>query len=52
LRHPNYTAVVAEVAALALIHSAWLTAIMFSIADALVLTLRIRAENAALVGYA
>jgi methyltransferase len=52
LRHPNYTAVVAEVAALPLIHSAWLTAIMFSIADALVLTLRIRAENASLLGYA
>lgn len=51
LRHPNYTAVVAEVAALPLIHSAWITAIAFSIANALVLTVRIRAENAAL-GYA
>ena len=51
VRHPNYTAVAAEVAALPLIHSAWLTAIVFSIANALVLTVRIRAENAAL-GYA
>jgi methyltransferase len=51
LRHPNYTAVAAEVAALPLIHSAWLTAIVFSIANALVLDVRIRAENAAL-GYA
>jgi methyltransferase len=51
IRHPNYTAVAAEVAALPLVHSAWLTAIMFSISNALVLTVRIRAENAAL-GYA
>jgi methyltransferase len=51
VRHPNYTAVAAEVAALPLIHSAWLTAIAFSIANALVLSVRIPAENAAL-GYA
>ncbi len=50
VRHPNYTAVAAEVAALPLIHSAWLTAIVFSVANASVLTVRIRAENAAL-GY-
>jgi methyltransferase len=51
LHHPNYTAVAAEVAALPLVHSAWVTAIVFSIANALVLTVRIRAENVAL-GYA
>jgi methyltransferase len=51
LHHPNYTAVAAEVAALPLVHSAWLTAMVFSMANALVLTVRIRAENAAL-GYA
>jgi methyltransferase len=51
VRHPNYTAVAAEVAALPLVHSAWLTAIVFSVANALVLTVRIRTENAAL-GYA
>ncbi len=51
VRHPNYTAVAAEVVALPMIHSAWLTAIVFSAANALVLTVRIRAENAAL-GYA
>ena len=51
LHHPNYTAVAAEVAALPLVHSAWLTAITFSIANALVLNVRIHAENAAL-GYA
>ncbi|MGY4709454.1 isoprenylcysteine carboxylmethyltransferase family protein [Mycolicibacterium sp. CBM1] len=46
-RHPNYTAVPAEVAALPLMHSAWVTAIAIGIASALVLTIRIRAENAA-----
>jgi methyltransferase len=51
VHHPNYTAVSAEVAALPLVHSVWLTAVVFSIANALVLHVRIRAENAAL-GYA
>ena len=51
LHHPNYTAVAAEVAALPLVHSAWLTAIVFSIANALVLRVRIGSENFAL-GYA
>lgn len=51
LHHPNYTAVAAEVAALPLVHSAWVTAIVFSFANALVLTVRVRAENVAL-GYA
>jgi methyltransferase len=51
VHHPNYAAVTAEVAALPLVHSAWVTAIVFSIANALVLRVRIHAENAAL-GYA
>lgn len=50
IHHPNYTAVTAEVAALPLVHSAWLTAIVFSITNAVVLNVRIRAENTAL-GY-
>jgi methyltransferase len=50
MHHPNYTAVAAEVVALPLVHSAWLTAVVFTIANALVLNVRIRAENAAL-GY-
>ena len=50
LHHPNYVAVVAEGLALPLIHTAWLTAIGFTLANALVLTVRVRAENAAL-GY-
>ncbi|KUI33840.1 hypothetical protein AU194_15050 [Mycobacterium sp. GA-2829] len=50
IHHPNYTAVAAEVAALPLVHSAWITAIVFTVANALVLRVRIRAENVAL-GY-
>lgn len=52
LHHPNYTAVTAEVAALPLVHSAWVTAIVFSVANALVLTVRIRAEKNVALGYA
>ena len=47
-RHPNYLAVVLEVAALPLIHTAWLTALLASFANALVLRQRIRTEEAAL----
>jgi methyltransferase len=48
LRHPNYVAVVVEVAALPLVHSAWLTAAVFTVANAMLLTVRVRCENAAL----
>jgi methyltransferase len=48
LRHPNYLAVVAEGAALPLVHSAWVTAAAFTVLNAAVLTVRIRVENAAL----
>lgn len=51
LRHPNYLAVVAEGLALPLVHTAWLTAAGFTVANAVLLTARIRVENAAL-GYA
>ncbi|WP_292980388.1 isoprenylcysteine carboxyl methyltransferase family protein [Mycobacterium sp.] len=51
LHHPNYVAVVVEGFALPLIHTAWLTAIGFTVANALLLTVRIRVENSAL-GYA
>jgi methyltransferase len=50
LHHPNYVAVVVEGAALPLVHTAWLTAAFFTLANALLLTVRIRVENAAL-GY-
>lgn len=48
LRHPNYVAVVAEIVALPLVHTAWLTALLFTVANAALLAVRIRVENAAL----
>lgn len=50
LNHPNYLAVTAEGLALPLVHSAWLTATGFVVANALILAVRLRVENAAL-GY-
>lgn len=50
LHHPNYVAVVVEGIALPLVHTAWLTALCFTVANALLLTVRIRVENVAL-GY-
>jgi methyltransferase len=46
--HPNYVAVVVEGFALPLVHTAWLTAVVFSVLNAGLLTVRIRAENRAL----
>ena len=48
LRHPNYVAVVLEGLALPLIHTAWLTALVFTVLNAGLLFVRIRVENAAL----
>jgi methyltransferase len=48
ISHPNYVAVVAEGVALPLVHTAWITAAVFTIADALLLRVRIRVENTAL----
>ena len=48
MRHPNYLAVIVEVAALPLVHGAWWTALVFSIANAFVLRVRIRVEEEAL----
>ena len=48
LRHPNYVAVVAEGVALPLVHTAWVTAAVFTALNAAVLTVRIRCENRAL----
>jgi len=50
LHHPNYVAVVAEGLALPLVHTAWVTAAAFTLANALVLRERLRVENSAL-GY-
>jgi methyltransferase len=48
VRHPNYVAVVTEMAALPLVHEAWLTAVVFSLGNAWLLWVRIRAEERAL----
>ncbi len=48
LSHPNYVAVVVEGFALPLVHSAWLTAVVFTVLNAALLTVRIRVEDAAL----
>lgn len=48
VRHPNYLAVVLEIAALPLVHTAWATALSFSVANGLLLRVRIRAEEAGL----
>jgi methyltransferase len=47
-RHPNYVAVVIEGFALPLVHTAWITALTFTVLNAALLTLRIRCENDAL----
>lgn len=48
LNHPNYVAVVVEGIALPLVHTAWVTALVFTVLNAGVLTVRLRAENRAL----
>lgn len=47
LRHPNYLAVVVEGLALPLVHSAWVTAVAFTLGNAVLLRTRIRCEVAA-----
>ena len=48
LNHPNYAVVIAELALLPLVFGLWQVALIFTILNALVLTIRIRAENRAL----
>ena len=48
LRHPNYVAVAVELAAVPLIHGAWLTAIVASLGNAVLLAVRIPCEARAL----
>ena len=48
LRHPNYVAVVVEGGALPMVHLSWVTAVGFTVANALLLRTRIRVEDAAL----
>jgi methyltransferase len=51
LRHPNYVAVVLEGMAVPLIHGAWWTAVAFTLANALLLRVRIRCEEDALARF-
>ncbi|MDO5738768.1 MAG: isoprenylcysteine carboxyl methyltransferase family protein [Ornithinimicrobium sp.] len=48
LSHPNYVAVVLEGVALPLMHACWMTALAFTVANAALLTVRLRVENRAL----
>lgn len=47
-KHPNYLAVIIEGFALPLVGGAWMTALIFTILNAVVLNVRIRSENVAL----
>jgi len=49
VRHPNYVAVFVELAALPLVHGAWLTALAGSALHVLVLRRRIAAEESVLL---
>jgi methyltransferase len=46
--HPNYVAVVLEGVALPLVHTAWITALVFTVLNAALLRRRIAVENLAL----
>jgi methyltransferase len=50
--HPNYAAVIVEGFALPLTGSAWITATMFTVLNAILLTVRIRCETRALAAAA
>jgi methyltransferase len=47
--HPNYVAVAVEGFALAMVHTAWVTALAFTILNAALMSTRISVENSALV---
>ena len=51
MRHPNYLAVIVELAAIPLFHGAWLSAVFFSVANAFLLFHRIRVEESILQTY-
>jgi methyltransferase len=48
IRHPNYVAVVAEGIALPRVHTAWITALVFTALNIPLLAIRIRTEETAL----
>ena len=52
VRHPNYVAVTVEMFALPLVHTAWITAVVFSAANLVLLRFRIAREEGALERHA
>ncbi len=48
LKHPNYLAVMIEIFALPVLHGAWLTALVFTLLNAVLLRTRVRLEEDAL----
>jgi len=50
VRHPNYLVVIGEIAVLPLVFGLWQIALVFSVLNAIVLAIRIRAEMSALGG--
>jgi methyltransferase len=48
VNHPNYMIVVSEIAVLPLVFGLWRVALIFTLLNAAVLAIRIRAENRAL----
>lgn len=47
-KHPNYIVVIAEIAAIPLVFHLYYTAVIFSLLNAIILTIRIKEENLAL----
>jgi methyltransferase len=52
VRHPNYTAVFVELLALPLVHTAWITALLGTLAHLVVLRARVAAEDRVLLASA
>jgi methyltransferase len=48
INHPNYWVVIGEIAVLPLVFGVWQVALIFSLLNAVLLTVRVRAENRAL----
>jgi methyltransferase len=49
VRHPNYTGVILEMISLPLIHTAWITTVVTSLAYSFALSMRLRAEESVLM---
>jgi methyltransferase len=52
VRHPNYVVVVVEILSFPLIFGAWIAALVFSVLNAILLSVRIREENRTLAELA